>query len=126
LWTVIDVNQIGSLQLPNTQFLICKNDDYSALPKKFPSGRYFALPNDFSKGYSLRGFITFQSLFWDSKTDNTINHFTCSIMEDGDVVHFDDLLHIKPGGYQGVLLSKGDNRISKLHSEVPIFVLRKE
>jgi len=107
-------NRLDNSSMKGSNYMIFLNPSQSSL------SHYASL-----RDYSLHSLINFEPMFFDTKTGNTINHFTSAIFSDEGVFLYDDLLSLQPGGYQGCLLQKDDQRVDKLFQRVPIFIFKK-
>lgn len=106
----------------NPEFLIYFNLDYSPLNVEY-------LRTTISGEYQIAAWISYEELVFDVKRNDTINHYTCIAIDPiqlDRIWMYDDLLHLKPGGYQGVQFLLNEHKTSKLFKKVPVLLLRKK
>lgn len=108
-------------QQDDPQFLIYLNETYSSLPSDWVTLRIG------HNKYQLWAWISFEELVYDTKLQETVNHFTCCMVASNpsELWIYDDLLHLKPGGYQGVLLHSDKHKTAKLWKQVPVVLFRR-
>jgi hypothetical protein len=152
-WLIINVAETnGKFQVPETipshvQYLIFINQEYTTLPRATNVPGWFIIfsqavwkVTSLFAGFSLHSLNTFEPLFFDTKTQKAVNHFTSAAFDHKSelVFLYDDLMLLKPGmlwdnnnhsayfvvagGFQGVVLTSQDERINKLFSCVAIAV----
>jgi len=112
-WTIIEVdlsdkeNTRKEIEKCKTDFIVIVNPSYSSLQ----SQTFKDLE------YSFHSLISYEQLFSDTKTDKDISHYKCVTIdnEKKGVFLYDDLMSLKPGGYQGTYLFNGDERTKKIY-----------
>jgi hypothetical protein len=98
----------------NVQYVFVLNQEYSSLPRDISMKRF-----------DLVSFISFESLFYDTLKDVSINHYVTVGNAPEHLFILDDLLLLRPGGFQGSFLEKSDERTKKFFTEVPLCVFKR-
>lgn len=113
---------LGQKEFLGPEFLIYCNLDYSPFPIQH-------LHTLLGGEYQVSAWISFEELVFDVKKNDTVNHYTALMINHSEfnkIWMYDDLLHLKPGGYQGVQLCLNQHKTSKLFKKVPVVLFRKK